>query len=154
MWGKTGQYEGQNPSPAAPAAPTHAAPAAAHHPTTPPMRQNSHSPTLLGKTTRVIGEVSSEEDLIVDGELEGKLRLGNRLTIGPGSKVTADIKAKEVEVFGSLKGNVEAKERIAIHAGATIVGDIKTAGIVIDDGAYFKGGIDICRNEPGNGEKR
>ena len=118
------------------------------------MRQNSHSPTLLGKTTRVIGEVSSEEDLIVDGELEGKLRLGNRLTIGPGSKVTADIKAKEVEVFGSLKGNVEARDRIAIHAGATIVGDIKTAGIVIDDGAYFKGGIDICRNDSGTGEKR
>ena len=103
MWGKTGQYEGQNPSPAAPAAPTHAAPVAAHHQTPPPsVRQNSHSPTLLGKTTRVIGEVSSEEDLIVDGELEGKLRLGNRLTIGPGSKVTADIQAKEVEVFGSL----------------------------------------------------
>jgi len=154
MWGKTGQFEGQNPSPATPgpaasAAPHQPAPAAP-----PAQRQNSHSPTLLGKGMRIIGEVSSEEDLIVNGELEGKLSLGNRLTIGAGSKVTADIKAREVEVFGSLKGNVEAKDRIAIHAGATIVGDIKTAGIVIDDGAYFKGGIDICRNESGVGEKR
>jgi len=100
--------------------------------------------------------VSSEDDLIVDGELEGKLALGKHLTLGPGSKVTADIVAREVDVFGSLRGNVEAKDRIAIHAGASIVGDIKTAGIVIDDGAYFKGGIDICRNEPkaGSGEKR
>ena len=154
MWGKTGQFEGQNPSSAAPAAPV--APPTPSAPVATP-RHGSHSPTLLGKGTRVIGEVSSEDDLIVDGELEGSLQLANRLTLGPGSKVTADITAKEVEVFGSLRGNVEAKERIAIHAGATIIGDIKTAGIVIDDGAYFKGGIDICRNEAaaaGVGEKR
>ena len=71
----------------------------------------------------------------------------NKLTIGPGSKVTANIKAKEVVVFGTVKGNVEAENRISLRAGASIVGDIKTAGIVIEDGAYFKGGIDISRGE-------
>jgi cytoskeletal protein CcmA (bactofilin family) len=148
MWGKPEDPPYRTPS---------ATPPAPAPPVANPPRNGSHSPTLLGKATRIVGEVSSEEDLIIDGELEGTLQLGKHLTLGPGSKVTADIKAREVDVFGTLRGNVEAKDRIAIHAGASIVGDIKTAGIVIDDGAYFKGGIDICRNEPtapGVGEKR
>lgn len=136
MWGKTDQPEVHNPPPV----PERPAAAVA--------RPNFTSPTVLGKGMRIVGDVSSEEDLFIGGELEGKLQLRNRLTIGPDSKVNANITAKEVEVFGSVRGNVEAIERIAIHTGATIVGDIKTAGIVIDDGAYFKGGIDICRGEP------
>jgi cytoskeletal protein CcmA (bactofilin family) len=96
---------------------------------------------------RIIGDVSCDEELYVDGELEGKLDLKGRLTIGPESKVNANIKAKEVIVFGSVRGNVEAEERIALRAGATIVGDIKTAGIIIEDGAYFKGGIDISKTD-------
>jgi cytoskeletal protein CcmA (bactofilin family) len=136
MWGKPEvQNQGQNPM----SAPERSAAAP---------RYGASAPTVLGKAMRIVGEVSSEEDLFIDGELEGKLQLKNRLTIGPDSKVIADIRAREVEVFGSVRGNVEAVERIAIHTGATIVGDIKTAGIVIDDGAYFKGGIDICRGEP------
>jgi len=136
MWGKTDQPEAQTP------APTPARPAAAAVP-----RSSAPTPTVLGKGMRIVGDVSSEEDVFIGGELDGKLQLQNRLTIGPDSKVNANIRAKEVEVFGSVRGNVEAIERIAIHTGATIVGDIKTAGIVIDDGAYFKGGIDICRGE-------
>jgi cytoskeletal protein CcmA (bactofilin family) len=97
---------------------------------------------------KIVGEISSDEELFVDGELEGSLELRNRLTIGPTGKVQANIKANEVVVFGSVRGNVEAEHRISLRAGATIVGDIKTAGIVIEDGAYFKGGIDISRSEP------
>jgi len=100
---------------------------------------------------KVVGEVSSDEELFVDGELEGKVELRNRLTIGPGSNVRANIKAKEVVVYGTVKGNVESETRVSLRAGASIVGDIKTAGIVIDDGAYFKGGIDIARGGQANG---
>jgi cytoskeletal protein CcmA (bactofilin family) len=98
---------------------------------------------------KIVGEISSDEELYVDGEMEGSLELRNRLTIGPTGKVKANIKAQEVIVFGSVRGNVEAENRISLRAGATIVGDIKTAGIVIEDGAYFKGGIDISKTEPG-----
>ena len=98
---------------------------------------------------KIVGEISSDEELYVDGEMEGSLELRNRLTIGPTGKVKANIKAQEVIVFGSVRGNVEAEHRISLRAGATIVGDIKTAGIVIEDGAYFKGGIDISKTEPG-----
>ena len=98
---------------------------------------------------RIVGEIISDEELYVDGELEGSLELTNRLTIGPTGKIQANIKATEVVVFGSIRGNVEAEHRISLRAGATIVGDIKTAGIVIEDGAYFKGGIDISKtSEP------
>jgi len=95
---------------------------------------------------KIIGEVSSDEELYLDGDLDGKLNLRNRLTIGPNSKVNANIKATEIVVFGTIKGNVESESRVSLRTGASIVGDIKTAGIVIEDGAYFKGGIDISRN--------
>ena len=107
----------------------------------------AEGPTIFGKSMRIVGDVSSNEELYVDGELEGRLDLKSRLTIGPDSKVKANIKAKEVIVFGSVRGNVEAEDRIALRAGATIVGDIKTAGIIIEDGAYFKGGIDISKTD-------
>ena len=81
----------------------------------------------------------------VNGELSGELELNHRLTIGPKGKVEAGVKAKEVIIAGSVKGNVDASERITLRAGANLVGDVKTAGIVIEDGAYFKGGIDITR---------
>ena len=95
---------------------------------------------------KIIGEVTSDEELYLDGDLDGKLVLRNRLTVGPNSKVNANIKAQEIIVFGTIKGNVESESRVSLRTGASIVGDIKTAGIVIEDGAYFKGGIDISKN--------
>jgi cytoskeletal protein CcmA (bactofilin family) len=107
----------------------------------------AEGPTVFGKSMKIVGDVTCSEELYLDGELEGKLDLKGRLTIGPESKVKANIRAREVIVFGSVRGNVEAEERIALRAGATIVGDIKTAGIIIEDGAYFKGGIDISKTD-------
>jgi cytoskeletal protein CcmA (bactofilin family) len=101
----------------------------------------------VGKTMRLRGDMSSDEELYMDGEIEGTLEVRHRLTIGPNGKVKANIKAKELVVRGSIQGNVEATERIMIMNGASIVGDVKTAGIVIEDGAFFKGGIDILRPE-------
>lgn len=97
---------------------------------------------------RIVGDVSSDEELVLEGDLEGSLVLKNRLTIGPASKVKANIKAREVVVSGTVHGNVESESRITLRTGANLVGDIKTAGIVIEDGAYFKGGIDISKPEP------
>ncbi len=115
---------------------------------------NSSRPTVFGKSMKIIGEVSSDEDLQLDGDLEGKLTLKSLLTIGPSSTVKANIKAKEVVVAGTVHGNVEAENRITLRTGANLVGDIKTAGIVIEDGAYFKGGIDISKPEPSKAAPR
>jgi cytoskeletal protein CcmA (bactofilin family) len=99
--------------------------------------------TEVGKTMRLRGDMYSDEELYLDGEIEGTLEVRDRLTIGPNGKVKANIKARELVVRGWIQGNVEALDRITIMTGASIVGDVKTAGIVIEDGAYFKGGIDI-----------
>jgi len=102
---------------------------------------------FAGMTIRIRGEISIDEELFFDGEIEGSIDVRNLLTIGPNGKVKATVKAKELVVRGSIQGNVEATDRISIMNGASIVGDVRTAGIVIEDGAYFKGGIDILRPE-------
>jgi cytoskeletal protein CcmA (bactofilin family) len=84
----------------------------------------------------------------VDGDLEGTVEaLEHKLTIGPNGTVHADVKAREVAVLGSLQGDVEATDKIAIGKDAKLVGNIKTARIVIEEGAYFKGGIDVVKAE-------
>jgi cytoskeletal protein CcmA (bactofilin family) len=102
----------------------------------------------IGASMTIKGEIRAREELLVDGEVEGTLESQSLLTIGPNGKVKANIKAREVVVYGSLRGNVEVAEKIAIREQGSLVGDIKAAGISIDDGAYFKGSIDIVRPEP------
>jgi cytoskeletal protein CcmA (bactofilin family) len=96
----------------------------------------------------IVGEIYSREELLVDGEVDGKLELQHRLTVGPNGKVRATIKAREVVIFGNVQGDVEVSDKITIKKGGSLVGDIRTAGIVIDDGAYFKGSIDIVKTPP------
>jgi len=107
----------------------------------------------VGKTMRLLGDMYSDDELYLDGEIEGTLEVNQRLTIGPNGKVKANVKAKELVVKGWIQGNVEAAGRIIIMNGASIVGDVKTAGIVIEDGAFFKGGIDILRSDAKQPEK-
>jgi cytoskeletal protein CcmA (bactofilin family) len=104
----------------------------------------------IGKAVRIIGQIHSKEDLYVDGDLEGTVEaLEHKLTIGPNGTVHAAVKAREVVALGTIQGNVEATERIEIRKDAKLTGDIKTARIIIEDGAYFKGSIDIVKPEPG-----
>lgn len=108
----------------------------------------SSSAAAIGSSMIIKGDIFSREELYVDGEVEGKLELQHRLTIGPRGKVKAQIRAREVVIAGSVQGNVEVSEKITIQRNGSLIGDIKTAGIVIDDGAYFKGSIDIVKPEP------
>jgi len=108
-----------------------------------PMRGGN---AVLGKSVIVKGQIFSREDLTIDGEVEGTVELQeHRLTVGPNGKVTATIKAREICIIGTVTGNVEASDKIDIRKEAKLIGDIRTARIVIEDGAYFKGNIDIIR---------
>lgn len=103
---------------------------------------------IIGKSVVLKGQIYGREDLTIDGEVEGTVELQeHRLTIGPNGKVVATIKAREIVVLGTVHGNVEAREKIDIRKEAKVIGDIRTARIVIEDGAYFKGSIDIVRAE-------
>lgn len=105
-------------------------------------------PAVLGKSVMVKGQIFSREDLTIDGEVEGTVELNeHRLTVGPNGRVQASIKAREIVVLGTIHGNVEAADKIDIRKDAKLVGDIKTARIVIEDGAYFKGSIDITKQD-------
>ncbi len=103
---------------------------------------------VLGKSVIVKGQIFGREDLTIDGEVEGTVELQeHRLTIGPNGKVVATVKARELVVLGTVHGNVETRDKVQIRRDAKLVGDIKTARIEIEDGAYFKGNIDIIRAE-------
>lgn len=115
----------------------------------PPVRSVAEPPrrsAALGQSVVVKGEIHSREDLSIDGEMEGKLEIGqNRLTIGPNAKVRASIRAREVEIYGTVQGNVEASDRIILRKNSRLTGDLKMASVVIEDGAFFKGSIDITQ---------
>ena len=113
-----------------------------------PVFDANRATATLGKSVVVKGQILSREDLTLDGEVEGTVELQeHRLTIGPNGKVNATVKAREIVVLGTIHGNVEASDKIDIRKDAKLVGDIRTARIVIEDGAYFKGNIDIIRTD-------
>ena len=111
--------------------------------------ENRMSAATIGKAVKIVGQIYSKEDLYVDGEIEGTVEaLEHKLTIGPHGTLHAGIKAREVVALGNITGNVEASDKIEIHKEAKLVGDIRTSRIIIEDGAYFKGSIDIVKPEP------
>jgi len=98
----------------------------------------------IGKSVIIKGELSGSEDLFVDGVVDGKVELeGNNLVIGPNGRVHANVNAKGVVVQGKLEGNIHATERAQLRSSAVVQGDIFTQHIAIEDGAYFKGKVDI-----------
>ena len=99
---------------------------------------------IISKGLFVKGEISGTESLYIDGKVEGSISLpGNRVTVGRNGQVGANITAREVVVLGKVRGNVSASDRVDIRAEGALSGDVAAARISIEDGAFFKGGIDI-----------
>jgi cytoskeletal protein CcmA (bactofilin family) len=108
----------------------------------------------IGKSLVVKGEVSGAESLYIDGKVEGSINLpGNRVTVGRNGQVAATILAREIVVLGKIRGNCQATDRVDIRAEGSLTGDVIAARISIEDGAFFKGGIDIRKpgTDPKNG---
>jgi cytoskeletal protein CcmA (bactofilin family) len=148
MWNKRREDEPTqrppSPQPAQAEANREAAPPASQ--ARPASQEPPRGVAAIGKSVIIKGQILSREDLYLDGEIEGTVEVpDHRLTIGPHAKLQAGIRAREVVVLGTVNGNVEASEKIDIRKDAKLVGDIKTGGIIIEDGAYFKGSIDIVR---------
>ena len=103
----------------------------------------------IGKSVVIKGELSGSEDLYLDGQVDGSIELaGSRLTIGPNGRVKANVNARSAVVQGRLEGNVRASDRVDLKHSAIVLGDIATQRISIEEGAYFKGGVDIQREAP------
>lgn len=98
----------------------------------------------IGKSVSVKGEISGNEDIYVDGLVEGNIQLpGNSVTVGPNGRIKANIAAKSLAVSGSVEGNVHASERTELRKTALVTGDVQTRRIAIEEGAYFKGKLEI-----------
>ncbi len=156
MWkpNQTGPTSPSTPEPARPTPPT-SAPAAFESATARPSSSSVSAATpsgeqaTIGKSLVVKGEVSGSESLYIDGKVEGAINLpGNRVTVGRNGQVAANIMAREVVVLGKVRGNISASDRVDIRSEGSLTGDVAAARISIEDGAYFKGGIDI--RKPGD----
>jgi len=144
------------PTPSPSYTPAATAPPRAPEPVRSEPAHSGHSSEVatIGKSVMVKGELSGSEDLIVDGQVEGSITLrGQSLTVGPNGRVRANVEARNVIIHGRVDGNIHASDRVDLRKSATLSGDIATARISIEDGAFFKGGIDIQKAEPGASPK-
>jgi len=105
----------------------------------------------LGKSLVIKGEVTGSESLYIDGRVEGSINLpGNRVTVGRNGVVSANISAREIVILGKVRGNMTASDRFDIRSEGSLTGDITAQRVSIEEGAYFKGGIDIRKpGQPG-----
>jgi cytoskeletal protein CcmA (bactofilin family) len=142
MW-KPSQPEPQSP-PSVPPEPVRPAPAASPVESANRAAVTTADQASISKGLFIKGEISGSESLFIDGKVEGSINLnGNRVTVGRNGQVAASITAREVVVLGKVRGNVTASDRVDIRAEGALTGDVAAARISIEDGAFFKGGIDI-----------
>ncbi|MGA3194052.1 MAG: polymer-forming cytoskeletal protein [Terriglobales bacterium] len=149
MWKPTNQpatpgrpAEPERPNtPVATTAPAASEPAAAPRPA---VTTTTSDQATIGKSLVIKGEVTGSESLYIDGRVEGSINLaGNRVTVGRNGVVAANINAREIVVLGKVRGNLTASDRVDIRSDGSLTGDVVAARISIEDGAFFKGGIDI-----------
>lgn len=109
-----------------------------------PDLDKSYPQAKIGKTIVVRGELSGEEDLVIEGKIEGKVDLENHhLVVEKEGKIEADVFANAVTIIGQMEGNLKAKERVLIQKSGSLTGDISAPRVVIEDGAKFKGSVDM-----------
>ena len=159
MWKPTNQPTppaGRPTEPERPAAPTpvSSSPISSEPAAPRPVATSTADQATIGKSLVIKGEVTGSESLYIDGRVEGSINLaGNRVTVGRNGIVAANINAREIVVLGKVRGNLTASDRVDIRSDGSLTGDVVAARISIEDGAFFKGGIDIRKaGQKVNGE--
>ena len=99
--------------------------------------------TVIGSGITIEGELTSDEEVVIEGNIKGMLNTSDRITISPDASVEADITASTISIAGKITGNVNAGDRVELQAGGKLIGDVKAARITIADGASFKGNVDM-----------
>lgn len=150
MWSDRKQHEDPARTPSAP--PARPERAVTEAPVTSAGRApvaESRGVAVIGKGMVIKGQIKSGEHMHIAGEVDGSLYLaGFDLTVTAESRVRADVTAREVDIAGTIHGNVDATRKVTVRKGGNLIGDLRTPGIVIEDGAYFKGNIEIVTREP------
>jgi cytoskeletal protein CcmA (bactofilin family) len=156
MWSNNKQSDSPNPAAAQPASYQPPQSSANYNSNSAPAASQtfrSSAPTarnlaILGPGLIVKGQISGEEDLQIDGKVEGSISLkGQRLTVGQNGEIVSDVHAREVIVYGKVRGNLFAEDRIEVKKDGSVVGNITGGRVLIEDGAYLKGQIEIERGK-------
>jgi cytoskeletal protein CcmA (bactofilin family) len=156
MWSNSKQSDSPNPAAAQPAAyqpPQSSANFSSSPAPAASQSFRSSAPTarnlaILGPGLTVKGQISGEEDLQIDGKVEGPISLkGQRLTVGQNGEIVSDVHAREVIVYGKVRGNLHAEDRVEVKKDGSVVGNITGGRVLIEDGAYLKGQIEIERGK-------
>lgn len=146
MWNSKQQNDYPSSSPAQ--APAPSAPAFNANPTARPSVPTARNLSCLGASLEIKGQISGDEDLQVDGKITGPVSLGGqKVTVGRSGQLNSEVSAREIVVYGKVTGNLRARDRVEIKKDGSVVGDITTARISVEDGAYFKGRIEIDRSK-------
>jgi cytoskeletal protein CcmA (bactofilin family) len=160
MWKPTNQpmtpgRPGEPERPSVPAPATTSVTSESAPPAPRPVATTTADQATIGKSLVIKGEVTGSESLYIDGRVEGSINLsGNRVTVGRNGVVSANINAREIVVLGKVRGNLTASDRVDIRSDGSLTGVVVAARISIEDGAFFKGGIDIRKaGQKPNGEE-
>ena len=113
-------------------------------PTAPQREHRSGNPATIGQSVQIDGELTGQEDLVIDGKIDGKIVLdGHHLTVGPNGRIHAEVHAKSVQVNGEVSGNIVADDKVEISSTGSVLGDITAPRVALADGSSFKGSIDM-----------
>ncbi|MBA3913156.1 MAG: polymer-forming cytoskeletal protein [Acidobacteriales bacterium] len=161
MWKPTNQpntpsrpNEPERPAPNTPMTSLTSEPASMPSSSPRPVAATAVDQATIGKSLVIKGEVTGSESLYIDGRVEGSINLaGNRVTVGRNGVVAANITAREIVVLCKVRGNLTASDRVDIRSDGSLTGDVIAARISIEDGAFFKGGIDIRKSGQQPGQK-
>jgi cytoskeletal protein CcmA (bactofilin family) len=156
MWSNNKQSQNDSPSTTTPSPAFQPAPAQPNFgsnsaPAPAPVRSSvpgAKAAAILGPGLTIKGQILGEEDLHIEGKVEGPITLkGQRLTIGKTGEVVSDVHAKEVVVYGKVRGNLHASDRVEVKNDGSVIGNITGGRVLIEDGAYLKGQIEIERGK-------
>lgn len=103
----------------------------------------SETSTLIGRTLKIDGTINAEEEVTIEGQIKGKVKVNNKLVIGKGGFVSAEITAQHVRIIGKAEGNVRASDKVEIVSGGELIGNIQSPKIIIAEGALFKGNVNM-----------
>jgi len=100
--------------------------------------------TVIGRSVTIHGDITGNEELYLDGEVQGTLMLaGNRLTVGPNAHIVADLDVRDIVVYGKIEGNIRASGRVDLRQTADVSGDILTSRLSIEEKASIRGRVDV-----------
>ncbi|MEO8191116.1 MAG: polymer-forming cytoskeletal protein [Acidobacteriota bacterium] len=102
---------------------------------------------MLGSGTRFVGELSGDEDIVVNGRFHGTLRVDRRVTVGPEGEVEGEIHARQVVVGGRVKGDVHASERAELTSSGAVEGSVHAPKVVIAEGARLEGSVAMSKDQ-------